>query len=127
MILNPVSLIKSRAQAQKVAKVATIYKNKSCTCSTEGIINAIKCISCQFICIGQTGDRMKKRLGQHKSDIKKRPGKNDMPIHFKTCKYSTDGVMNYYPYLRETRRKSLYRYLVNLSLNSSLSLENLYC
>ena len=44
--------------------------------------------------VGQTGDNMKKRFGQHKYDIKKRPDQNELAKHFKTCKHDTEDIMS---------------------------------
>ena len=44
--------------------------------------------------VGQTGDNIKKRFGQHKYDIKKRPDQNELAKHFKTCKNDTEDIMS---------------------------------
>ena len=68
-------------------------KTKPGTCLSVGVIYALKCKKCQLLYVGQTGDNMKKRFGQHKYDIKKRPDQNELAKHFKMCKHDTEDIM----------------------------------
>ena len=69
-------------------------KTKPGTCLYVGVIYALKCKKCQLLYVGQTGDNMKKRFGQHKYDFKKRPDQNELAKHFKTCKHDTENIMS---------------------------------
>ena len=52
------------------------------TCSSEGVIYAVKCKKHGCIYVGQTGVPLRSRFDKHRWDIKNRPGNSDLVNHF---------------------------------------------
>ena len=61
----------------------TNYYTRSGTCKSSGLIYAIKCGTCNKIYKGQTKNRLRVRLLQHISDIRRGNTVSSVAIHFK--------------------------------------------
>ena len=52
------------------------------TCSSEGVIYAVRCKKHNSIYVGHTGVPLRSRFDKHRWDIKNRPGNSDLAEHF---------------------------------------------
>ena len=51
-------------------------------CKSRNLIYAARCIKCDVIYVGQTGDTISNRFSKHRYDIKKRPENSELAEHF---------------------------------------------
>ena len=76
---------------KQVKKVEFVTNNKSgtqvkttsgATCQTKGVVYAVRCVKCDLIYVGNTGDSINIRFSKHKYDIKNRPEQNELTTHY---------------------------------------------
>ena len=73
---------KEKSVVKNKSRNVTVPITSGGTCKTRGVIYAIECTKCNFLCVGHTGDKLSDRMAKHRYDIRKRPENNEVAEHF---------------------------------------------